>query len=99
MTRDCFVPECPREGRNQIGVRCRIAHSGEPPFPSKSRTHALFSIESDAYLCDEHALSGISLALALAPNDSEEAALAVVCGRAMSELRSVEIKQPLRRAA
>jgi hypothetical protein len=96
---ECFVPACAEDGRNQIGIRCRIAHSGQSPFPSKSRTHAIFSIESGAFLCDQHALSGMSLALALSPNASEEASLAVVCGREMSDLRSVEIMQPLRRAA
>jgi hypothetical protein len=95
----CFVPDCSEEGRNQLGIRCRIAHSGESPFPAKSRTHAIFSVESDAFLCDRHALGGVSLALAVSPNTTEEASLAVVCGRATSDVRNVEIKQPLRRAA
>lgn len=101
-THTCVVPDCRAAGRNQIGVRCRIAHSGESPFPGKARTHAIFSVESDAYLCDQHALGGISLALAVSANTSEEAALGVICGDSMSELRTVEIKQPqtrLRRAA
>jgi hypothetical protein len=102
-THDCVVPGCPEPGRNQIGVRCRIAHSGESPFPEKSRTHALFSIESDAYLCDRHALGGVSLALAISPNATEEASLGVICGTSMTEVRAVEIKQPhakrLRRVA
>jgi hypothetical protein len=99
---DCVVPGCGAPGRNQIGVRCRIAHSGESPFPGKSRTSAIFSVESDAFLCDRHALGGVSLALAVSPNASEEASLAVVCGTSMTEVRTVEIKQPqarLRRAA
>lgn len=102
-THDCVVPNCPEPGRNQIGVRCRIAHSGESPFPEKSRTHALFSIESDAYLCDRHALRGVSLALAVSPNATQEASLGVICGTTMTEVRTVEIKQPqskrLRRVA
>lgn len=98
-THDCFVPGCSEQGRNQLGIRCRIAHSGESPFPSKSRTYAIFSVDGDAFLCDRHALGGISLALAVSPNATDEASLAVVCGRATSDVRSVEIKQPLRRAA
>ena len=90
----CLVPGCVNEGRNQIGIRCRIAHSGETPFPNKRRTDALFSIESDAYLCDAHALGGVSLALAVTPNRSQEASLGVVCGSEMTQLRSVSINQP-----
>jgi hypothetical protein len=96
---ECFIPGCAEEGRNQLGLRCRIAHSGDSPFPAKSRTHAIFSVESDAFLCDRHALAGVSLALAVSPNTTEEASLGVVSGDAMSDVRTVEIKQPLRRAA
>jgi hypothetical protein len=101
-THGCVVPGCAAPGRNQIGVRCRIAHSGESPFPGKSRTYAIFSVESDAFLCDTHALGGVSLALAVSPSASEEASLAVISGTTMTEVRTVEIKQPqtrLRRAA
>ena len=96
---DCIVPRCEESGRNQIGVRCRVAHDEEGPFPTKKRTHALFSVESDAYLCDRHALAGVSIALALSPNTSEEASLAVACGRKISDLRTTVIKQPLEAAA
>lgn len=99
---NCVVPSCVAPGRNQIGVRCRIAHSGESPFPGKARTYAIFSVESDAFLCDNHALGGVALALAVSPSTSGLASLAVVCGTSMTEVRTVEIKQPqarLRRAA
>jgi hypothetical protein len=95
----CFIPGCSEEGRNQIGIRCRVAHSGASPFPNKSRTYSMFSAESDAYLCDEHALGGMAMALALTPNATEQASLAVVCGTEMTDIRTVEIKQPLTRAA
>jgi hypothetical protein len=97
ITHFCIVPGCPAEGRNQIGVRCRVAHSGETPFPNKSRTDSMFSVESDAFLCDAHALGGISLTLALAPNDSEAAGLGVVCGTEMTPVRTTAIKQPERK--
>jgi hypothetical protein len=95
----CFIAGCSAEGRNQIGIRCRVAHSGESPFPNKSRTYSMFSVESDAFLCDDHALGGMAMALALTPNATEEASLAVVCESVMTDVRTVEIKQPLTRVA
>ena len=96
---ECIVPGCVRQGRNQLGVRCRIAHSEESPFPNKTRTHALFSVESGAYLCDSHALGGLELTLIVAPTNSEAASLTAVCGQAMAGPRTTSIKQPLRQAA
>ena len=96
---DCIVPGCSEIGRNQLGVRCRVAHSGASPFPEKRRTHALFSVESDAFLCDAHALNGISLALSVSPNRSQDVGLAVVCGTSMTDVRSIDIKQPMSIAA
>ena len=95
----CAVTGCDEAGRNRIGVRCRIAHSDTPPIPEKKRTDALFSVESDAYLCDRHALAGVAMTLTVAPNRTEEASLAVVCGRSISDIHSTPIKQPLEQAA
>src|SRR5690242_18856584 len=94
ISHHCLVPGCLGGGRNQIGVRCRVAHSGATPFADKGRTYSMFSIESDAYLCDTHALQGVSLALAVTPDRSQEASLAVVCGAEMTSLRSTAIAQP-----
>jgi hypothetical protein len=80
-------------------VRCRIMHSGTPPIPEKNRTDALFSVESDAYLCDGHALAGVAMTLTVAPNTTEEASLAVVCGRTITDIHSSAIKQPLQQVA
>lgn len=55
---ECIVPGCKREGRNRLGVRCRIAHDGPTLFPEKGKTAALFSPDADAFLCDQHALGG-----------------------------------------
>lgn len=95
----CAVPGCDEAGRNGIGVRCRIAHSDTPPIPEKRRTDALFSVEADAYLCDRHALAGVAMTLTVAPNRTEEASLAVVCGRSISDIQSTLIQQPLEQAA
>jgi hypothetical protein len=32
---DCIVPGCRREGRNRLGVRCRIWHRRPTLFPKK----------------------------------------------------------------
>jgi hypothetical protein len=98
-THNCIIPDCTATGRNRLGVRCRVAHSEATPFPSKGRTDSMFSVESDAYLCDAHALAGVNLALTVSPNRSEEASLAVVCGHAISPTHRTEIKQPLEQAA
>jgi transcriptional regulator with XRE-family HTH domain len=69
----CVVPGCTQEGKHKLGVRCRVWH--EPsPVPGKSRTSALWSPDSDALLCDEHALGGADITLIYEPNDSGETA-------------------------
>ncbi|HEY7018918.1 MAG TPA: hypothetical protein VH297_10670 [Gaiellaceae bacterium] len=91
--RDCIVNDCPYPGRNQLGIRCRVAHDGASPFPNKKRTDAIFSIETDAFLCDKHALSGGTLALMFEPDSSEEVKIEVLADRPV-EARSKHIKQP-----
>lgn len=53
----------------------------------------------DAYLCDRHALAGVAMTLTVAPNRTQEASLAVVCGRSISDMHSTAIRQPLEQAA
>lgn len=90
----CIVPGCSSPGRNQLGVRCRIAHSGASPFPEKRRTDAIFSVESAAFLCDQHALHGGRMMLTFDPTGSQETALTAVSGENASEERHKPIKQP-----
>jgi hypothetical protein len=59
-------------------VRCRIAHDGAPPVPNKGRTSALWAPDAEAYLCDEHALSGAHMTLLFEPNTSREVAVNAV---------------------
>jgi hypothetical protein len=40
------------------------------PVPGKGKTHALWSVDSEAFLCDAHALSGLDATLMIEPNDS-----------------------------
>jgi hypothetical protein len=96
---DCLVPDCPHPGRNQIGVRCRVAHSGESPFPEKRRTDAIFSVESAGFLCDAHALAGGRMHLIFEPDASQQAALGIECQSAVLEERVKPIRQPLAEVA
>ena len=90
---DCIVPSCRREGRNRLGVRCRIAHDGPTLFPSKGKTSALFSPDAEAYLCDHHALGGGQITLLFEPNASKEITIRVIAATTVEE-RTTEIKQP-----
>jgi hypothetical protein len=91
--RDCIVPGCKREGRNRLGVRCRIAHDGPTLFPKKGKTAALFAPDAEAYLCDHQALSGAAITLLYEPNASKETTIKVVAGTTIEE-RITPIKQP-----
>jgi hypothetical protein len=89
----CMVDGCSLTGRNQIGIRCRIAHDSATPFPTKGRTDAIFSIEGDAYLCDAHALGGGTIALMFEPDRSGDITVDVLSNRT-PDPRSKHIKQP-----
>jgi len=95
----CAVPNCVRPGRNQIGVRCRVAHSGASPFPNKRRTDAFWSLESPMYLCDEHSLAGGRVQLAFEPAGTHEIVVESECLGAIYEDRAKPIRQPLEEAA
>jgi hypothetical protein len=89
----CIVDGCVRSGLNQLGIRCRVAHDGETPFPHKRRTDAIFPIESDAYLCDVHALSGGTLSIIFEPAGSGDMSVEVAAEKPV-ETRMKHIKQP-----
>jgi hypothetical protein len=74
-------------------VRCRVAHDGASPFPNKARTDAIFSIETEAYLCDKHALSGGTFLITFDADDSEDIKVEVLSSRELAK-RSKHIKQP-----
>lgn len=73
--KECVVPGCTGEGRNKLGVRCRVWHHGRP---GKAKTSALWSPDAEAYLCDEHALCGANITLLYEPNRSGEIAIRVI---------------------
>ena len=93
QARACIVDGCPLEGRNQIGLRCRVAHDGASPFPSKKRTDAIYSIETDAFLCDGHALGGGTFLIAFEPGSAEDVTVEVL-SKQTAEARTKHIKQP-----
>jgi hypothetical protein len=73
----CVVPGCESPGKHRLGVRCRVWH--EPsPIPGKTKTSALWAPDSDAFLCDLHALGGAHITLIFEPTDSGETALKVI---------------------
>lgn len=90
---DCIVPGCKREGRNRLGVRCRIAHDGPTLFPDKGKTSALFSPDAEAYLCDQHALGGGHITLLFEPDGSKQMTIKVLAAQTVEE-RTTLIKQP-----
>ena len=96
---ECLVPGCALTGRNQIGLRVRIAHSGRSPFLNKKRTDALVSLESVGFLCDVHALAGGHFEVSFVPNRTMDASIRATCGENSTEVRSKPIPQPLSEAA
>jgi hypothetical protein len=73
----CVVPGCESPGKHKLGIRCRVWH--EPsPIAGKSKTSALWAPDSDAFLCDQHALGGAHITLIFEPNDSGETAVKVI---------------------
>jgi hypothetical protein len=88
----CAVPGCPRKGRNRLGIRCRIAHDGPSPVLGKGKTDALWAPDADAYLCNEHALSGAHVTLLFEPDHSQEITVKVIGAMTAAE-RTTPIKQ------
>jgi hypothetical protein len=86
----CIVPGCRREGRNKLGVRCRVWHD-RPTDHGKSKTGALWAPDADAFLCDEHALGGATITLLYEPDGSGETSIRVIGARHI-EPRSIAIK-------
>lgn len=91
MTGPCVIPGCPKTGKHRLGIRCRIM-SEPSPVPGKGKTDALWSVESDAYLCDVHALAGIDVTLLLEANKSKSASVRVLGAGPKAKPRKVLIK-------
>lgn len=87
----CIVPGCRREGRNKLGIRCRVWHDG-PYQHGKGKTGALWAPDADAFLCDEHALGGATMTLLYEPDASGQTTIRVI-GAAHAEGRRTPIKK------
>jgi hypothetical protein len=86
-TLPCVVPGCGSPGKHKIGVRCRVWV--EPsPIPGKVKTSALWAPDSDAFLCDEHALGGAQITLIYEPNETGETALKVIATPHLDDRRT-----------
>src|SRR4051812_41729597 len=81
----CIVPGCSKEGRNRLGVRCRIAHRGTSPVPKKGRTSALWSPDAEGFLCDQHALGGAHMTLLFEPDGSGCTTIKVIAATTVEE--------------
>lgn len=77
MSSECAIPDCPQSGKHRLGVRCRVAEELSP-VPGKGKTDALWSVETDSYLCDRHALAGLDVTLVLEANRSGMASVRVL---------------------
>lgn len=88
----CVVPDCMNEGRNKLGVRCRVWHdAGNAPL-GKGKTGALWSPDAEAYLCDKHALGGAHMTLLFEPNSTHKTTIKVIAATTVEE-RTTPIKQ------
>jgi hypothetical protein len=92
MTGPCVIPDCVEIGKHRIGLRCRIM-SEPSPVPGKGKTDALWSVESDAYLCDTHALDGVDITLLIEASQSGAASVRVLGAGTKAPPRRVQIKK------
>jgi hypothetical protein len=84
----CMVSGCPQEGVNKLGIRCRVWNNNNP---TKGKTAALWSPDTDAYLCDVHALSGATITVIYEPDDTQGIKVQVISGQKVSS-RNTPIK-------
>lgn len=89
MPQPCIIPGCVYEGRNKLGVRCRVWHN---EHPTKKKTSALWAPDADAYICDYHALGGARITLVFEPNTSDKITILVFAARGTVRGRSVPIR-------
>jgi hypothetical protein len=93
VMQQCVVPGCESPGKHRLGVRCRVWQ--EPsPIAGKSKTSALWAPDSDAFLCDQHALGGAHITLIFEPNDSGETAIKVIAAPYADDRRTPIRHQP-----
>lgn len=83
---ECIIPGCTGEGRNKLGVRCRVWHN---QHPLKNKTDSLWAPDANAYLCDQHAQGGARVTVVYEPTHSGEISIVVVASQIDSERRTL----------
>jgi hypothetical protein len=92
VAHECVIPGCKRNGRNKLGIRCRVWHDQSNAPLGKGKTGALWSPDAEAYLCDEHAMGGAHMTVLFEPNDSKSTTIKVIAAQTVEE-RTTPIKQ------
>jgi hypothetical protein len=64
---ECIVPGCGREAPNNLGVRLR-----------RPDTTAIWAPNTEAYVCDHHAMAGARLTLLFEPDSGGEVEVSVL---------------------
>lgn len=57
----CIITGCNNPANNNFGVRCR-----------RPDTSAIWAPNTEAFLCDAHAVQGLRIAITLTPNNTGE---------------------------
>ena len=84
----CIVPGCLQEGTNKLGIRCRVWNNDNP---EKGKTAALWSPDTDAFLCNFHAHSGATITIIYEADDTHGLRVQVISGQKVSS-RNTPIK-------
>lgn len=87
----CIVPGCVSDGRNKLGVRCRVWHHAADAPHDKGKTGALWAPDAEVYLCDNHAMSGGQVTLLFEPDGSGQITVRAIAATTVEE-RSIAIK-------
>jgi hypothetical protein len=90
-THPCIVPSCQLEGRNKLGIRCRVWHDGPYLHGKARRAHCGCRTPMRSF-ATEHALSGATITMLYEPDGSKETTIRVI-GAKHVEPRSVPIKE------
>ena len=85
----CLVLGCGENGRNKLGVRCRVWHD---QHPTKRKTDAIWAPDVEAYLCDAHAASGARITIQYETNTTQ-----AVVVRAVYQVPGRERRLPIKR--
>jgi len=78
----CLVPGCPNEARNRLSIRCR-----------KPTTLAVWSPDSDAVLCKQHAEGGVEISINIEPTTAQTVQATYSSGGQVGPSRTTPIRK------